>query len=120
MYIVAKELNKLWEQEGIHVLFIYEYYDNNRISKWLKEQGIEEGNEGIHDSYKVTAQIMVLNPELVRTKERIAAGKFSINGINLAPQEKTIEFGKKIVSYQTDITIAAIRKRLLEKDAAIK
>ena len=114
MYRVARQLNKLWAKQGIQVLYIPEYYDNTRISKWLKEQqGIEEGNEGIHDSFKVTAQIAVLDPKLIHAEERIAAGKFSINGVNLAPLEKTIELGKKIIDYQTDLTIEAIKRKLV-------
>ncbi|MES2454566.1 MAG: creatininase family protein [Bacteroidota bacterium] len=108
---VAGELDQLWKQSGVRVLYIDEYYDNKRLSAWLKTQGIEEGDEGIHDNFKVTAQIMVLDPELVRAKARIAAGKFSINGVDLSPIDKTIEMGKKIVDYQADIVVKAIKAR---------
>jgi creatinine amidohydrolase len=106
---VAGELDSLWKQDSVRVVFVKEYYDNKRLSAWLKTQGIQEGNEGIHDNFKVTAQIMVLDPELVRANQRIAAGKFSINGINLAPIEKTVEMGKKIVDYQADIVVKEIK-----------
>ena len=114
MYVVARQLNELWKNQGVEVFFIHEYYDNRRISKWLKEQGIVEGNEGIHDAYKVEAQIAVLDPRLIREKERSAAGLFSINGVKLSPLQATIDFGKKIISYQTDIVIDAIRKRQIK------
>jgi creatinine amidohydrolase len=112
MYVVAKELNDLWKDKGVRVIYIHEYYDNTRISTWLESQGIKEGNEGIHDNFKVTAQLSVLNPELVRTSARIKAGNYFINGINLSPPEKTIEWGKMIASYQTTITVDAIQKEL--------
>jgi creatinine amidohydrolase len=44
--------------------------------------------------------------------ERMKAGKFAINGVNLAPIEKTVENGKKIIAFRTDKTVAAIRKAM--------
>jgi hypothetical protein len=58
------------------------------------------------------AQMMTVDPATVRMKERLAAGKFRINGVDLAPAEKTIEWGRKIVAYRTDRSVAAIRKAL--------
>ena len=43
------------------------------------------------------------------------AGKFVINGISLAPIEKTVENGKKIVAFRTEKTVAAINKALAKE-----
>jgi creatinine amidohydrolase len=40
------------------------------------------------------------------------AAQFSINGVDLAPVEKTAEWGKKIVAYRADQAVAAIRKSM--------
>jgi creatinine amidohydrolase len=48
-------------------------------------------------------------------KQRIAADKFRINGIELAPAEKTIEWGKKIVDMRAEATVKAIRKVITAK-----
>ena len=56
--------------------------------------------------------MMVVDPTTVRMKQRIAAGKFKINGVDLAPAEKSIEWGRKIVDYRAGITVAAIRKSM--------
>jgi len=58
---------------------------------------------------------MVVNPETVRMNQRIAKGKFSINGVNLAPADKTIALGKRVVDYRATTTVAAIRKLRREK-----
>ena len=47
--------------------------------------------------------------------ERMKAGKFVINGISLAPIEKTVENGKKIVAFRTEKTVAAIKKALAKE-----
>lgn len=55
---------------------------------------------------------MTVDPKMVRMDERIKAGKFSINGVDLAPAEKTIAIGKEVVAYRAEITIEAIKKTL--------
>ncbi|MBS0201386.1 MAG: hypothetical protein JSS49_00695, partial [Planctomycetes bacterium] len=72
--------------------------------------GIVETSEGLHDDFAITAMMMSVDPQSVRTEQRIAAGKFQINGINLAPQEKTIEWGKKIVEFRATATVTALRR----------
>jgi creatinine amidohydrolase/Fe(II)-dependent formamide hydrolase-like protein len=112
MYLVAKELNTLWRNDNCKVLYIHEYYDNYRVAHWLKTKGIKEVDTGVHDSFQYTSQIMALDPTLVRMNQRIKVGDFSINGVNLLPSDKTIKLGKKLCSYQADICVQAINKRL--------
>jgi len=71
---------------------------------------MKQVDEGFHDDFIMEAQMMTVDPTTVRMQERIAAGKFRINGIDLVPAEKTIEWGRKIVSYRADLTVAAIKK----------
>lgn len=115
MYVAAKELREEWKNENIKVLFIPEYYENYRVAQWLKTQGIDEKDSGTHDSFQYTAQIMALNPDLVRANQRIKEGDFSINGVSLLPVEKTIELGKKLAGYQAEVTVEAIQKALKNK-----
>ena len=68
--------------------------------------------EGFHDDLAITAQMMVVEPAAVRMRERMTTGKFSINGVNLAPPEKTIALGRRIVDFRAEATVAAIRKVL--------
>ena len=41
-------------------------------------------------------------------KQRIAAGNFRINGVELAPVEQTLQWGKRIVDYRARKTVKAI------------
>ena len=92
--------------------FIPEYYTAIPDSSWFAKKGIFEKEEGFHDTYDITATIMTVDPKMVRMDERIKAGKFSINGVNLAPAEKTIAIGKEVVAYRAEKTIEAIKKTL--------
>jgi creatinine amidohydrolase/Fe(II)-dependent formamide hydrolase-like protein len=106
---VANRLNERWGGKT-RVLFIPEYYDYAGVDKWLQGQGIRQENEGLHDDFIITAQMMAVDPATVRMKQRIAAGKFRINGIDLAPAERTIAWGKKIIDFRAETTVRAIRK----------
>lgn len=110
MKAVAGQLNAKWAGAKTRVHFIPEYYDNAGVNQWLKSQGIVQKNEGHHDDFAVTATMMTIDPATVRMKQRIASDKFRINGIELAPAEKTIEWGRKIVDLRAAATVKAIRK----------
>ncbi|HVC94978.1 MAG TPA: creatininase family protein [Pirellulales bacterium] len=99
------------------VYFIPEYYDYTAVDEWLAGQGIKEVSEGFHDSFAITAIMMTVDPNTVRMTERGDAGKFSINGVDLAPAPKTIEWGKKIIEYRANATVKAIKKALVGRGA---
>ena len=93
--------------------FIPEYYNYAEVETFEQESlGIHEKLEGLHDDYYISAIIAVHDLNGVRMPERMKAGKFAINGISLAPVEKTIENGKKIVAFRTEKTVAAIKKAM--------
>lgn len=107
---VAADLSKKWAGGRTRVHYIADYYDDDDgVAKWLEPQGIKQEDEGFHDDFVMEAQLMAVDPATVRMKERLAAGKFRINGIDLSPAEKTIEWGRKIVDHRADRAVAAIR-----------
>jgi creatinine amidohydrolase len=112
MKAVAEDLNHKWAGGKTRVYFIPEYYNYPDVGRWLASQGIKEVPEGIHDNFAITAQMMTVDPATVRMPQRLAAGKFRINGVDLAPAEKSIEWGKKIVDYRANQTVAALRKAM--------
>ena len=109
---VAADLNTRWADGKTRVHYIPEYYEDESLDKWLEDQGIRETDEGFHDAFEIEAQMFIVDPTTIRMKERIAAGKFKINGVDLQPVEKTAEWGRKIVNYRAELTVAAIRKSL--------
>jgi hypothetical protein len=40
----------------------------------------------------------------------VAEGKFSINGVQLAPAGKTIAMGRRAIEFRAGITVQAIKK----------
>jgi creatinine amidohydrolase/Fe(II)-dependent formamide hydrolase-like protein len=109
---VAARLSARWAGGKTHVYFIPAYYDYPGVKKWLESQGLHQKDEGLHDDFAITAQMMAVDPTTVRMKQRIAAGKFRINGVELAPAEKTIAWGKKIIDFRAEATVNAIRRAI--------
>jgi creatinine amidohydrolase/Fe(II)-dependent formamide hydrolase-like protein len=110
MQAVAQQLAAQWTASDTHIHFIPEYYDYTGLAQWLTEQGVVQTDEGLHDDFAITAQMLSVNPTSVRMEERIAADKFRINGVELAPADKSIEWGRRIVAYRAEQTVAAIHK----------
>ncbi len=112
---VAAELSRSWAAGKTRVHFIPEYYNHEAVDEWLAKQGIKEIDEGFHDDFAVSATLAAVDPTLIRAKQRQAAKKFSINGVDLAPLEKTVDWGKKIIEYRAEATVKAIRKAIAER-----
>lgn len=111
MKAVAARLNGQWRGKGSRVHFIPEFYDTD-LNPWLAKQGIRQQDEGLHDDFVQSATLASVDPLLIRSKQRLAAGKFQINGLNLAPVENTAEWGRKIVAERTEISVKSIRQSI--------
>ena len=109
MKVVAATLNAKWAGGKTRVHFVSEYYDHDAVDRWLAGQGIREKDEGYHDNFAVSATLAAIDPLLIRAKQRQAARKFSINGVDLNPVEKTAECGRKIIEFRAEATAKAIR-----------
>lgn len=120
---VAEELNRTWEGGSATVYYISEYYEQDKWSyNFLKAIGVHQKPDvqsatraGIHSDYHYEAMMAAVNPQTIRTRERVATGAYTINGFDMNPPSKTIENGKKLVEYRADLTVTAIQKALAAK-----
>jgi len=110
MKAVAERLNATWNGSP-QVLFVPEYYDYAGTTKWVESQGITQQPEGLHDDFVMSAQLLAVDPRTIRMQQRIKAGRFRINGVDLAPAEKTIAWGRRIIDYRAEQTVKAIRAK---------
>lgn len=110
MKAVAEELNAKWKDGKTKFHFIPEYYNYGDLKGWLEERGIKQTDEGLHDDFAMEAMMLSIDPASVRMKQRVKAGKFKINGVDLTPIEKTIELGKKIIDFRAELTVKRIRQ----------
>ena len=116
MEAVAETLSKEWAGTGTTIAFIPEYYDNARVSAWLEEQGIHEEEAVDHDTVHYTVTMMLVDPQSVRADVRRGAGLFRTNGVDLKSIRESQELGRRLVDFQSDYTVDAIRRRLGEPE----
>lgn len=111
---VAQELSAKWNGTPAihHVPEFYNWGTPGGVRDFIVASGIPEklNADGIHDEYAITAVLMLSDPKHVRLDERVAAGKATINGVDILPKEKTIAMGRKIIEFRADNAVAAIRK----------
>jgi creatinine amidohydrolase/Fe(II)-dependent formamide hydrolase-like protein len=112
MEAVANDLNTKWSGGRTKIYYVKEYYNYPELTKWLETQGIKQTPEGLHDDFAITAQMAAVDPTSVRAQERIKAGKFRINGVDLTSIENTAAWGRKIANYRAEVTIAALRRAM--------
>jgi creatinine amidohydrolase/Fe(II)-dependent formamide hydrolase-like protein len=118
MEAVTEALTSQWMGEPARVHYIPEYYREDMYScEYLKaELGIFQQPDECratrneyHDDYHYSSIIATVDPNMIRTNQRIEAELFSINGVDLRPVETTIANGRKLVEYRAQITARAIR-----------
>ncbi len=115
MGAVADALSAVWTDGSTGIYHIPEFYNYDDVLIFQRDVlGIDEDPrlEGLHDDYYITSIIMNDNPEFVRLEQRIAAGKASINGISILPAEQTIEHGRRLIEFRTDVTVGALREAM--------
>jgi creatinine amidohydrolase len=108
---VARTLNERWHRAHAH--FIPEYYQYGGSQFLESELGIlQTEDDGIHDSFGITSLMMVVDPTVVRYAQRVDAGLAKINGVPIAPKEKTIEVGKKLMAFRVSMTVERIHESI--------
>ncbi len=120
MAAVAERWNAAPPHPGTRLHHLPEYYSEDLWSyEQLQELGIHQSpavqsasRAGIHDDYHYDAIMATVDPGSIRTRERRAAGLFSINGVPLDPLDRTVANGHALVARRAEITIAAFRKSL--------
>src|SRR5215813_2578262 len=111
MKTVAERLNKQWRGTATVVHFIPEYYAQDMWSyDYLKTIGVHQqpdvrsaARAGVHDDYNYEAIMATVDPQTIRTAQRLAVGLYSINGFDMSPPSKTLENGQKLVEYRANL-----------------
>jgi creatinine amidohydrolase len=109
MKVVAAALNAQYNGNPARFHHIPEYYNYPDVRRLTQASGFPEkidpnasrGSDQIHDEFSIDAIIATLgDPRNLRLEQRRAVNKTTINGVDLLPFEKTVEWGKKVVAFR--------------------
>ena len=120
MMAVTEALNTQWAGTPARLHFIPEYYSEDIYScEYLKtELGVFQQPDqcrATRNEYHYSSIIATVDPDMIRAEQRIEAGLFRINGVDLSPLETTIANGQKLVEHRAQITARAIRQAISER-----
>lgn len=118
MEAVAAELDARWPDQRTRFHYVPEFYNYDSANAWLESQGLHQTPEWLHDEFSVESMLLALDPNSVRMEERLAAGKFSINKVDLAPVERSAAWGRKLIEFRATEAAAAIDKARRARPAA--
>jgi creatinine amidohydrolase/Fe(II)-dependent formamide hydrolase-like protein len=119
---VSNELNVKWQGNPARVHYVTEYYTQDIWSfDYLKTLGIFQQPDvrsatrwDIHDDYHYESLVALTDPRLIRAEQRIKAGKFTINQVEIGSVAKMLENGRKLLDYRAKIAADAITKAIAE------
>ena len=122
---VAEKLNREWRGSNAAVYFVREYYEQDKWSfDFLKTIGVHQqpdvqsaSRAGIHSDYHYEAIMATVDPELIRTRQRLAIDAYEINGFDMNPSSKTVENGRRMVDYRARITVDAIQAAMQRRSS---
>lgn len=113
---LARELQQRWADSSARAHYVGAYYDPGweATENYTRDTlGVAQTtNDGYHDDIWVTAMMMVVDPGQVRFQERVDAGLASINGVPIAPLDKTVKLGEQMIEFRAQLTADAIRDAL--------
>lgn len=117
---VAAELNAKWTDGKTKVYHIGEYYNWPQRQQWLREHGINEvmQDPGLHDEFSASAIMYMTDPSTVRIDQRKRAGLWSVNGVDLAPEARTLALAHDLVDWITDVTVKAYEAKKAKQTAS--
>ncbi len=116
----ADRLNEYWGGAA-RAHYIEEYYREDIWScEFLKDElrifqkpdVCTATRDLYHDDVHYSSIVATIDPEHIRALQRIEAGLYSINEVELGPVDRTLEIGQALIAYRTEITVRAIRESL--------
>ena len=114
---MAAVAEKLDGKNGARVVHIPQHYDYGAVGQFLLDKGAmpeNTENDGLHDDYRVTLNMMADDLKSVRWQARVNAGLATINGMSIAEKDKTLALAHEVVNFRADRTVAAIKAALAE------
>ncbi len=111
---VAEMLSRQWTGSGVRVHHVPDYYTagydlNGPFGRWLRSQGLTDGEIGQHAGVADTSQLMAVDPKLVRGDRLAPRATPAASGIRGDPAKASADYGRKGLEIKIDAAAAQIR-----------
>lgn len=109
---VADDLSDEWEDEGVRVINVSDYYANNGQEAWTKTLGLDIADPGAHAGIMDTSEVMALDKNGVRASLRGAHSEadYKTTGALGDSTHASAEYGKQYLALKVNAAVKQIRK----------
>jgi len=111
---VAERLTRLWQNEGVRVLHVNDYYEANSQSAYLLNNGYSELQIGGHAGIRDTSELMAVFPSGVRTEFKVdhMGSDFLLTGADGDAGKASSFLGNILLNLKIEAAVKQIRKAL--------
>lgn len=108
---MARQLSELWQDEGVIVGHLGDYYAQNGQFRYLQEAGYSEAEIGYHAGMRDTSELLYIDPSAVH-KYYVANPQGTSSGVSGNPNKASKAIGRKMVQLKVDAALKQIRALL--------
>lgn len=105
---VARLLTQQWQDEGMIVAHIGDYYTANGQFDYLSKAGYPENDIGYHAGMRDTSELLFIDPSAIH-RNFILNPKGTSSGVSGNPGKASAEIGKKMIELKVAAALKEIR-----------
>ena len=98
---IAGRLSELWQDGGVIVGHVGDYYAQNGQFRYLQEAGYSEAEIGYHAGMRDTSELLYIDPSAVH-KYYVANRQGTSSGVSGDPNKASKAIGRKMVQLKVD------------------
>ena len=109
---VAERLTALWLNDGVRVLHVNDYYENNSQTAYLVNNGYSQVQIGGHAGIKDTSELMAVFPIGVKSEFKVdhTGSDFLMTGADGDAGKASPFLGNILLNLKIDAAVKQIRK----------
>lgn len=107
---VAEDLSDDWEDDGVRVIQVSDYYANNGQEAWTKTLGLGIDDPGAHAGIMDTSEAMALDKNAVRKalRGKRTKGDYQATGAMGDSSHASVEYGKQYLALKVNAAVRQI------------
>ena len=107
---LAEDLTEEWEEYGVKVLHVSDYYAQHGQTEYLKSRGFSESDIGKHAGMEDSSELMAIDAGMIRTQKLAAHGEsdFSTTGAWGNSSKATADLGRELLKLKIDAAVNQI------------
>lgn len=108
---VAEKLSKMWENNGVKVINVSDYYNNNGQDDWVNSLKLPLMDLSTHAGFEDTSELMTINAGYVRSEllGKHSTADFNISGSTGDSTLASADYGRYLLKLKIDTAIRQIK-----------